>query len=343
MTVDFDKNKSVARRETNVELLRIIAITFVLILHTRFDGILSVYDGEFTLSHFLRFLFEALAACGVNVFVMISGYFGIKLSGRSVAKYCFQVYYFAVIALVILLILGDTPIGKEHFIKLLFPVSHNVWFVPCYFILMLLAPVLNSFIEKTSFRNLAVYTLLLYVISYVWANVFQTLEGFGGYSWGFFIVLYLLGAIIRKWNQTHVTSKTLAFATYLVSALLIVVIAYIQTSYDFGRSLVWSYDSPLVMASSVGLFLFFSNLKMKYNKIINFIAASTLAILLLHMSPGSGYFDLHRHIFNNMSGLSVIGCSALVIIAYFVAAVVLDQPRKYILKHLLSKRRRKEF
>lgn len=169
-------------RNSNVELLRIIAITFILILHTRFDGIMSVYDGELTLSHVCRFAFEAFAIVGVNVFVMISGYFGIKLSKRSVARYCLQVYYFAVISIALVWLMGETPIGRDHVMNLLFPVSHNVWFVPCYFILMLLAPMLNSFIEKTDIRDLAVYTGLIYVLTYVWSNMFQTLNGFGGYS-----------------------------------------------------------------------------------------------------------------------------------------------------------------
>lgn len=331
------KKSRESQRNSSVELLRIIAITFVLILHTRFDGILSVYDGALTISHIVRFAFESFAIVGVNVFIMISGYFGIRLTGRSIARYCFQVYYFAAIAILLLWLTGDTPICKSHILRLLFPVSHNVWFVPCYFILTLLAPMLNSYIEKTPLRKLAVYTMLIYVIGYVWGNVFQTLDGFGGYSWGFFIVLYLSGAIIAKWNKNHITSKIAALSGYIFFSILIVVIAVLQIRYDYGRSLLWSYDSPLVMASSICLFLFFSNLKMKHNKVINFIAGSTLAILLLHMSPGSHYFDLHRQIFNSVSGISVIGYSAVVVIGYFIAAVLLDQPRKHIFNFLAKR------
>lgn len=297
-------------RDSSVELLRIVAITFVLILHTRFDGILSVYDGSLTLSHICRFAFEAFSIVGVNVFIMISGYFGIKLTGRSMARYCFQVYYFALIAFVVIWFMGDTTIGKDHFIRLLFPVSHNVWFVPCYFILMLLAPMINNFIKKTMFKELAIYTGLIYTISFLWSNLFQTVDGFGGYSWGFFIVLYLMGAIIQKWNQSHKTSKTIALCGYLFFTLMIVSVAILQIRVNYGRSLLWSYDSPLVIASSICLFLFFSNLKIKYNKWINFIGASTLAILLLHMSPGSNYFKFHEQIFNNYSGGGHLFCNS---------------------------------
>lgn len=196
---------------------------------------------------------------------------------------------------------------------------------------------LNSFIDKANLRNLAVYTVLVYAVSYVWSNVFQTVNGFGGYSWGFFIVLYLTGAIIAKWNKKHNTSKRTALIGYLICTLSIVGMAVLQIRFDYGRSLLWSYDSPLVMASSICLFLFFSNLKMKHNKVANFIGGSTLAILL-HMSPESGYFEWHRQIFNTMSGFEVIVSSSVVIIAYFMAAVLLDQPRKWLSDMFIAKK-----
>ena len=197
---------------------------------------------------------------------------------------------------------------------------------------------LNSFIEKVTLRNLAVYTGLIYAVSYVWSNVFQTVTGFGGYSWGFFIVLYLTGAVIAKWNKKHNTSIRTALIGYLTCTLSIVGIAVLQIRFDYGRSLLWSYDSPLVMASSICLFLFFSNLKMKHNKVVNFIGGSTLAILLLHMSPDSGYFKWHRQIFNTMSGFEVIVSSGVVIVVYFVAAILLDQPRKWISNLFFAKK-----
>lgn len=261
---------------------------------------------------------------------MISGYFGIKLNARSIGRYCFKVYYFAVIAIALVWLMGETPLGSDHVLRLLFPISHNVWFVPCYFILMLLAPMLNSFIEKTNLKKMVVYTAMIYSISYLWGNVFHILDGFGGYSWGFFIVLYMSGAIIAKWNKEHTISKLKVLTGYFICTIIIVWIAILQIRYAYGRSLLWSNDSPLVMASAVCLFLFFSNLNIRHNNIINIIAGSTLAILLFHMSPCSGYFELHEQIFNTLSGIEVIGCSAVVIIVYFVAAVLLDQPRKWI-------------
>lgn len=72
-----------------MELLRMIAMFMILVLHARFEGILAVYDGTVDMNHATRFLFEALAIVGVNLFVLISDYFGIRLRKEGVAKLVF--------------------------------------------------------------------------------------------------------------------------------------------------------------------------------------------------------------------------------------------------------------
>ena len=49
------------QRQTNIELLRVISMLMILLLHTRYDGILSVYEGTLNLNKILIFLFEAIS------------------------------------------------------------------------------------------------------------------------------------------------------------------------------------------------------------------------------------------------------------------------------------------
>lgn len=57
--MDFHRNPPIlAKRHSNMELLRIVAMLMILTLHTRYDGILSVYDGTIDASHIARFFFE---------------------------------------------------------------------------------------------------------------------------------------------------------------------------------------------------------------------------------------------------------------------------------------------
>lgn len=310
----------------------------VLVLHTRYDGISAVYDGGMDASHFFRFLFEAMSIVGVNLFVFISGYFGIRLRKSSVGNLLFQVYYFAAIAFVGLwLVSGSLPTETRDYLKLFFPLSHNVWFVPCYFILMLLSPVLNAFIERQTARSLAIYTGALYLIAYVWANVWGSVSGFDGYGWGFFIILYLTGAAVRKWSDDHRMKKSLAIAGYAVCTMLIVGAAWLQNYFPVGRSLLWAYDCPLVYLSSICLFLFFVNLEIAPNKTVNTIAASSFAVLLFHMSACSRYPRVCGYLFERYSGPVVILLTAFAVVAYYAAALLLDQPRKYLFNRVIAK------
>lgn len=318
-------------RDSNVELLRILAISMVLVMHTRFDGILSVYDGVVDASHIMRFAFEAFSIIGVNLFVLISGYYKIKLRPRSVANLVFQVYYFAAVAFVGLIIINKSfSPHTPDYLKLLLPLSHNVWFVPAYFMLMIMAPMLNSFIEKQPTRRLMIYTGILYVITYIWNNIWECISGFGGYGWAFFIVLYLSGACIRRISDKNIVPKGAWLAGYIVLSVLIVVVALAQNYSPVGQSLLWAYDCPLVFASSICFFMIFEQLRMRHSKLINTLAASAFAVLLFHMSACSGYSRFCRTIYENYSGLTVIALTAAVVVCYLFISFILDQPRKML-------------
>ena len=320
-------------RQSNIELLRIIAMLMVLTLHTRYDGILSVYDGTIDASHITRFFFESISSVGVNIFVFISGYFGIKLRKTSIASFAFQVYYFAMLAFVgSCLLAGSLHVGSATYLKLLFPLSHNVWFVPCYFILMLLSPILNSFIEGKSVKQLALHTLGLYAIAFVWTNLWGCVDGFSGYSWGFFIILYLTGATIRKWSTAHSVRKSYCFMGYLICSILTVIIAIIQSRYPIGQSLIWVYDFPIVYVSSVCLFLFFVQMNIESSRVINTIASSSFAVLLFHMSACSQFKVVCQYIFEHFNGGVVILLTTCAVVLYYVISMLLDQPRKYLFK-----------
>ena len=84
-------------RQSNIELLRIIAMFFVLIGHANgvVMGMLSPVEIETaTLSSFIRILFMSIAIGGVNIFVLISGWFGVRANYRGLAKLLFQFFFY---------------------------------------------------------------------------------------------------------------------------------------------------------------------------------------------------------------------------------------------------------
>jgi IS5 family transposase len=110
-------------RLSNIELLRIIAMAMVLIIHVGFIGIgipteQDIQNAPFPT--FNRFLFNNLSIVAVDVFVMISGWFGIHPKFKSATNFLFQVFFFSIIVYSVLIILKVRTInirGENKAIK----------------------------------------------------------------------------------------------------------------------------------------------------------------------------------------------------------------------------------
>lgn len=329
------------QRQSNIEFLRILAMLMILTLHTRFEGIESVYDGGIDANHICRFSFQAMSIIGVNLFVLISGYFGIKLKNKGIINLVWQVVYIAVICLGIRILWSHY--NGEVFVfdkKWLFPVTNTVWFIPSYIMLMLFSPIINVFIDGTSTRKLVHYTIGLYLLSYYWSSIWVgTVMGFDGYSWGWFIILYLTGRIIRRMNEGNkLASKSKALFGYIGFTIAIVAVAFLQNFIPVGRSLLWVYNSPLVYASSICLFMFFCQLHISSSKVINFFAASAFAVLLLHMSLFAQYQNICKSIYCKYDGVVCIGITLCFILCVYLFSTIIDQPRKILYSLFFKKK-----
>ena len=98
------------QRSSNIELLRILAMFLVLVHHA---NILSIGIPSWAEcvsapgNTFFRFFIQSLAIVAVDVFVLISGWFGIKPSLKKLLALLFQVFFFTLtIPLVFCLIKG---------------------------------------------------------------------------------------------------------------------------------------------------------------------------------------------------------------------------------------------
>ena len=98
------KIKGTGKRNTNIEILRILLMLMVCFLHLAVHGygyfshnthpLNNVSDHSFLLS-----LLVSLTIPAVNTYVLISGYFGIKFKWNSVFAFAFQALFFSFIRL----------------------------------------------------------------------------------------------------------------------------------------------------------------------------------------------------------------------------------------------------
>ena len=97
---------------------------------------------------------------------------------------------------------------------------------------------------------------------------------------------------------------------------------------NIGISYFFVSDSNKVLALATGVsaFLFFKNIKIGYNKIINTIAASTFGVLLIHANSNTMRRWLWQDTFNNVgayeSGNVMIHAVVSVVLIYAVCTVI---------------------
>lgn len=93
----METSRKTTPRQSNIELLRIVAMLFVLILHADYMALKAPTLAEITGAPFqsaLPIFAETASIVAVNVFVMISGWFGLRATVRGgVLNYCFRALY----------------------------------------------------------------------------------------------------------------------------------------------------------------------------------------------------------------------------------------------------------
>ena len=151
-------------RQTNIELLRILCMLFILLFHCNLNVILRNNDTSDGLNYCALFV-NSLVVVAVNVFVLISGYFSIKIKLKSIAGLLFQTEFFAVVAILIygiLTMMGqNTPVRLTTIVLGLFPFQPSgLWFIPCYALLLFVSPVLNWICKVKKAHAVTLITLL---------------------------------------------------------------------------------------------------------------------------------------------------------------------------------------
>lgn len=173
-------------RQSNLELLRLLAMMMILNLHS-FRG----YTYGSGMLQALDFFRECTSICAVNVFLIISGFFGIRWKLRSIFNLLFQIFFYAFAVYLVACMIGVVDFsyrGLLHNGKCLY----SFWgFITRYLLMYLCAPMMNAFSDKATSKQLEGFIIIL-VIS----------ELFITKSYGFlnYCTMYLIGRSLRK-NQ----------------------------------------------------------------------------------------------------------------------------------------------
>lgn len=341
-------NSSRLSRQSNLELLRIVAMLLVLVVHADFlsFGSPSLSDLHARpLPIYFRFFVQSCSIVCVDLFILISGYFAIRWKARSLLSLLFQCWFYYVGCGLVLMGAGVVPFDLKALAGGVLFTRPEMWFVRDYLGLYLLAPMLNAFCENTSarLRGWLIVGFFAYQSFYGWLA--GGLEFLGGYSLISFIGLYLLGRHIRLQSaDAKVRSRWFGLGLYggcvalslLAVGVMGALFAHKPGVFDGSVMKLYAYNALWVVAAAVGLFLFFTKFDLR-SAAVNRIAASAFSVYLLHANPFvlPWYTALMNGLYARISPPLAFGAAVLAAcVAIFLGTVLVDQVRIWLWERL---------
>lgn len=278
--------ETVKRRDSNIELLRIVAMLMIILHHYCLNsGIQELIDvNHLTGNAVLLQLMSVGGKLGINVFFLISGYylFYSKFKALHIVKLLAEVIFYTLLVAIFLHVIGYRYTVREYIqmIPVLFGVND---FVPVYLLLYLVFPYINrlvSIINKKEYSFLLGVLLFYFVIE---QSVFNQ-NTWNYFGWG--ITVYMIGAYIRRFEMEK---KSLPYGAFLIMSLgvlwggiLMFDFFHINNSHINWYYFIVDSNKLTMIVPAICLFLFFSKLHIRYSFVINELAACSFGVFLLH-------------------------------------------------------------
>lgn len=292
---------------SNYELLRVIAMIFIVIWHVIIHGNLierTTGAVNFVINAMLLFVIVH-----VNIFMLLTGYYQSKskFKLKKLLQLILEIWFYNFTINTILYFSGLVEYSKiQYILKASFFDYTSYWYVQCYLIIYLLSPFLNRFINECDRVQLKKLILVLMgcfsFIPFLTGNLTYNTNGFNVLQ---YIMLYFVGSYIRKYDlnmrflcKFNVTQKRLIFIlTFMLSWLINLMMNYFAVTLSTMDSSIlnylsqsmssfkYYYSNPLVIIQALSLFLLFGTLSFS-NKFINKLGGLMFGIYLIHESYG---------------------------------------------------------
>ena len=327
------------QRESNVELLRIVAMSGVVFLHyynSEIGGAIRFVQ-KGSINELILQTLEATAICAVNLFIMISGYFLCSTSKRSIGKclsLLLKVSIFRLLFYVLDCILLNQPIMITKTIYNMLPVD---WFVVLYCAVYLVSPLINRSINGLKKQEIWWCILILLGLFSVFPTiqdvVYQITEkeinglstlGLGGSGRGYtivnFLLCYIIGALIKETDVCSVIKRAGIKKSYLIYAIIAEISVITGWSY-INAYTAREYCNPVVILEAITALLIFVTLNLNNNVFINQIAKVAMTVYLIHCNILKK-INIESYVRGNP--IFMIGHIFIVIVFIIILGIIVD-------------------
>lgn len=309
-----------------MEALRIVAMSMIILWHFNVHVMSEIPNANnFEWWEWMR----QFLVYGVNIFVMISGYYGIKLRWRSVMALGVTILCFVAVNYILCFCFDVQGISLRSYLsKLLFPFSRSgYWFINCYWCLMLLAPMINIGLRNMTLAQLRTSVILLTVgccySGFIGGNSCNV-DGYNVYN---FIYIYIVGYYLSVEKFIDRYSSREYLILFLVVAILNCVAYWLSKSIIMkGYGYVGRYNFIFNVVASGALVVYFSRLSFA-SGIVNSIATASLGCYFLQdgLFGFSFLYDWQIRYVESHPGYYTVGMFIIFFIGFWTASYIITR------------------
>ena len=335
-------------RQTNIEVLRVLAMLLIIIDHYivfGLNGCLSQEGNDVSImlkwvNYFTLEPLFILSCVGTNVFVMISGYFlslNESIRWRGILKTWIQTLFYIIVLWSIMPFILNVSFQENIKNITILPVySSAYWFVTSYIGLLFVAPFLAMISNKLNKRQY----LLLLSVGFIMCSQFLYGDIYaGGHHIGWFIYLFFVAGYIRKFSipQYLIKHRWNVFLGILFFLFLIVTLVNAYSFYKTGHrfKLRGSNNHGMVFFLSVAIFVGFVYLK-KEGRVLNIIAKISpysFGVYLIHMNPFC-YREMWSTIVPQTYHIPIVIHALITSVVIYIVCSMIDMIRLHLFEFL---------
>lgn len=315
----MDKSELTSKkmRDSNMELLRIVAMSMILVVHF-FTHVLKRMPGMSDATN----IGTTLVICGVNLFFLISGWYGVKFNIRSVTRVVVTSVFFLWLNYAALCLL-DVECGLRIKKMIVTPVeAAGLWYIMVYLGILVASPLVNAGIEGMNQRQFNIFILASTIFCVYCGWYGGNYANVSGYTIVQGIWLYCLGHWLR-FNQR--STDRISSLWLVVIYLIVAVVTIIAKKYGYYQDLNWDrYNSPFVVTMSLAIFLLFTRFRFR-SRAVNYIAGASLGCYMLqdgifgHNWAYAQIKSIYRYFTGNFEPVEATVYIVLALAAIFVA------------------------
>lgn len=337
-----------SKRNYGVDLLRVLAMFYVVILHVCGKGAVLTYVNNESANYYIAWFFECAAYCAVDIFGLISGYVGFSakndLTISKLAMFWLRiVFYTLLITAAFRYFIAPEMVGAEQWLHAALPINYRqYWYLTAYFGLMILIPVLNAGVKAMSdgvLKAVCFFSVVFFMLLPVTLNE-SVYNLSGGYTMAWLCIMYVFGAALSRFGFV----ETIHISVPLVMGGAALLATWLTKTHGIKNLL--NYTSPTVFACAVALLMLFSRIKIETKvgkKIVSLLSATSLSVYIIHVHPliWEKYVDKFAMSYAAMKPLQMTASIIVAALAIYAACTAVDLIRHGLfellhLKKLLS-------